>query len=66
MKLYPIGLSTDERTNKWKIICDCGKDFIPETTLLSRQIIECPKCKTNFMAFYNDEPPKLIKLKVKK
>jgi hypothetical protein len=55
-----IKLSSDGRTQVWKVICPvCGADFTPPTTMLSRQEIDCPKrkCLARLIADYNAEPP---------
>lgn len=51
-----LGLSRDLRTNRWGVTCiKCGKQFSPETTMLSTQLITCPnlKCKEQEFVNYN-------------
>lgn len=55
MKLIYLGSSKDERTNRWRITCDCGKTFEPPTTIFSTQIVECPKCGQRAVADYNTQ-----------
>lgn len=54
-----IGLSSDGRTNRWRITCPkCGKDTIPPTTMLPDQQFRCErgkKCNANIYVNYNDE-----------
>ena len=49
-----IGVSSDWRTNVWRVNCDCGKWFEPPTTLYSCQNIECPKCGLTEFVNYNE------------
>ena len=49
-----IGLSTDQRTNKWKFTCpECGKIFDPPTTMLNKVDEKCPKCGYVEIVDYN-------------
>jgi phage terminase large subunit GpA-like protein len=55
-----LGLSSDYRTQRWRVVCPkCGHTFSPRTTMLSTQLIDCPKakCGTVLFANYNAEPP---------
>lgn len=55
-----VGSSRDGRTNKWRVTCpSCAKEFIPQTTRLATQWLDCPntKCKASMLANYNNEPP---------
>ncbi len=49
-----IGLSSDWRTNRWSITCNCGKVFEPPTTMYSCQNVECTKCGLQEMINYNE------------
>jgi hypothetical protein len=62
-ELELLGLSRDLHTNVWKVLCKCGKDFKPETTMLCAQKVVCPRCKQEYVAYYNDEPPTIVELK---
>lgn len=62
MKTIPrvIGLSSDNRTQRWLITCPkCGNEFTPQTTLLAQQEMDCSKakCGARLFADYNAEPP---------
>lgn len=49
------GLSFDKRTNSWEFTClKCNKSFKPKTTMLTTQIVECPKCKISETINYNN------------
>lgn len=48
-----IGLSSDRRTNKWKLECDCGKSWEPTTTMLGVRDERCPKCQKSQVVNYN-------------
>lgn len=52
------GLSSDGRTNRWRIVCPkCGATFRPATTMFSVQTLTCPKakCGASMVAKYNDD-----------
>jgi hypothetical protein len=49
-----IGLSSDYRTNRWRMDCDCGKTFEPQTTMFASQEVECPKCGCREFINYNN------------
>lgn len=52
--INPVGLSRDLRTNRWKITCkSCNKTFEPATTMLAKQVVECPKCFNTETINYN-------------
>lgn len=51
-KIY-LGPSSDGRTNRWKLICQCGKNHIPTTTMLPKRSEQCPKCKREEVVDYN-------------
>ena len=55
MKKRYIGHSRDYRTGRWKIICECGKEIFPETTMLRYQEVVCPKCGKQETIDYNEE-----------
>jgi hypothetical protein len=55
-KMQAVGLSSDRRTNVWRITPPCGhKPFTPQTTMFSMQEVICPKCGIRAMAYYNDD-----------
>lgn len=49
-----IGSSRDLRTNKWSVKCACGKRHEPDTTMLAKQRIVCPKCEYTAIINYNE------------
>lgn len=54
-KISYRGSSRDLRTNRWSFICkSCTKQFEPETTMLSKQVVYCPKCNKDEVIDYND------------
>ncbi len=61
MKLTPIekpkisflGPSKDYRTNTWSVICTCGYQNKPPTTILSSQVITCGHCEKEWRINYN-------------
>jgi phage terminase large subunit GpA-like protein len=57
------GRSSDYRTNRWRVVCpNCGREFNPQTTLMSKQGLTCPfpKCAAEMHADYNNGVVKLI------
>lgn len=48
-----VGASSDGRTNRWRIGCECGRDFDPPTTRLGSAIETCPKCAQRWAVNYN-------------
>jgi len=57
-KIRFLGLSRDERTNRWKVPCPkCGKEFIPPTTMLNFDDQECPwaRCAARIHIDYTAE-----------
>jgi hypothetical protein len=49
-----VARSPDRRTNVWEITPDCGhKPFVPGTTLMASQHVECPKCGRGWWVNYN-------------
>jgi hypothetical protein len=48
-----LGPSSDGRTNKWELTCQCGKVFVPPTTMLARREEQCPKCGRVRVIDYN-------------
>lgn len=59
--MQAIGLSSDQRTNLWRVTPPCGhKPFNPMTTMFSTQEVICPKCGIRAMAYYNQN--KIISL----
>jgi rRNA maturation endonuclease Nob1 len=53
-----LGLSSDLRTNRWRIICPaCGKAFEPQTTMFNHQSLQCPsgRCGKQMVADYDCE-----------
>ena len=57
------GMSSDYRTNRWSVGCECGRQFNPTTTMLRYQTFSCPYCLTEYSADYNAEPPSIKKIK---
>ena len=57
-----IGLSSDGRTNRWRISCRCGHQFVPQTTMRSTQTVTCPKCGTQMLADYNNDTISVLSL----
>lgn len=59
-----IGESQDGRANMWRVECPkCGKVFIPPTTRLNEQVIDCPRermCGATLIANYNLESVKVL------
>ena len=59
-----IALSSDGRTNRWRIVCPaCSHVFEPITTMGRYQGLNCPKqaCNAGMVADYNAQPP-IVKL----
>ena len=56
------GISGDWRTNKWVVVCDCGKRFEPITTMYATQTVTCPKCNAEWFRDYNAEPASIEKV----
>lgn len=57
-KISYVGLSSDWRTNKWRVVCKkCGKSYEPNTTMYATQNLECPKCGIRELVDYNDFLP---------
>ncbi len=53
-----LGSSYDYRTNRWQVKCPkCEHSWEPQTTMMGTQGLTCPKCSTELVARYNDEPP---------
>ena len=53
-RLQHIGLSSDGRTNKWRVTPGCGhKPFVPPTTMLDVSHVKCPRCGAEAVAHYN-------------
>jgi rRNA maturation endonuclease Nob1 len=53
-----LGLSSDLRTNRWRITCPaCGKTFEPQTTMFNQQSLQCPsgRCGKQMVADYGRE-----------
>jgi transcription elongation factor Elf1 len=48
-----LGESRDMRINRWRITCDFGKGFEPLTTMVSTQVVVCPKCGKEELVNYN-------------
>jgi predicted SprT family Zn-dependent metalloprotease len=57
LTIHRLGLSSDRRTNRWAITCQCGKVNEPTTTIRASQRFCCEKCGTEIYADYNAEPP---------
>lgn len=55
------GLSRDQRTNVWHVICpSCGYTNKPHTTMCSTQVFECNKCHKDIFCDYNEEVVKIV------
>ena len=54
-----IGLSRDQRTQRWQVSCVCGHLFEPITTMFATQRITCPSCSKELVCDYNAEPPRV-------
>lgn len=57
------GRSSDHHTNRWRIVCpNCGKEFNPQTTFMSKQELTCPfpRCGAEMLADYNKDVVKLV------
>ena len=61
-KLVFLGLSSDCRTNRWRVYCKCGYAFEPSTTMLAKQTVMCPKCHSEYLADYNHQPEAKLNL----
>lgn len=49
-----LGLSSDGRTNRWRVTCPaCGYPEEPPTTLRACQALTCPACQAESVADYN-------------
>lgn len=49
-----VARSQDRRTNVWSVSPPCGHAaFNPQTTMLSTQVVECPRCGRRAWADYN-------------
>jgi predicted nucleic acid-binding Zn ribbon protein len=57
-----VGRSSDARTNRWAVVCDCGKRFEPVTTMYATQTVVCPKCNAELFCDYNAEPATIKKV----
>jgi transposase-like protein len=54
--LIHLGLSRDQRTNVWHVVCPhCNYTNKPQTTMRSSQVFDCDKCLTTIYVNYNDE-----------
>lgn len=50
-----LGLSSDGRTNRWRITPPCGhKPFEPMTTMFADQHVQCPVCDLGAHINYNE------------
>ncbi len=56
------GLSSDQRTNQWHVVCDCRKGFTPPTTTLAWQEFRCPACKRDYRVNYNAGPSQIVRI----
>lgn len=49
------GLSSDQRTNRWEIVCPhCDEIFEPPTTMFASQSFSCHRCLGESWINYND------------
>lgn len=59
-----LGLSSDLRTNRWRVTCPaCKKTFEPSTTMFRQQSLQCPhgRCGKHMVADYNEDKVWLVK-----
>jgi hypothetical protein len=57
-KVVWLGLSSDLRTNRWRVTCPvCDKAFEPQTTMYVAHAVECPvkKCRAPLIVNYDDQ-----------
>lgn len=54
-KIRFVGLSRDQRANRWEFFCTCGNIFEPLTTRFAKQLVECEKCQSEWFVNYNTE-----------
>ena len=59
--IHYVGPSSDYQTNKWRVVCECGHYYYPQTTLMSSQHTTCDKCLREYFIDYNHTPNPLIK-----
>jgi DNA-directed RNA polymerase subunit RPC12/RpoP len=53
-KYYFEGNGDFWHTNKWNFECKrCTKEFIPSTTIMAKQNVQCPKCGQEELINYN-------------
>ncbi len=55
-----LGPTSDYRSNRWRVSCECGRSFDPSSTMYARQNIECPRCGKMYFVDYNAEPKATI------
>jgi hypothetical protein len=54
--LQHLGLSSDYRTNRWRVTPPCGhKPFEPSTTMFAVQYVDCPVCGISAWVNYNSQ-----------
>lgn len=50
-----LGLSSDWRTNRWRISLECGHSVEPMTTMFATQVVTCHRCSREFLLNYNEQ-----------
>lgn len=55
MRLSYLGPSSDQRTNRWRLTCDCGYTWEPRTTMFSLDHITCYSCNNDYFIDYNKQ-----------
>lgn len=53
VKFTCLGLSSDWRTNRWRISLECGHSVEPMTTMFATQFVTCHRCSREFLLNYN-------------
>jgi DNA-directed RNA polymerase subunit RPC12/RpoP len=49
-----LGYSSDQRANRWRLVCPhCSEAFEPVTTMFATMVYDCPKCKKAMAVNYN-------------
>ncbi|MCB5205029.1 hypothetical protein LH464_21415 [Neorhizobium sp. T786] len=55
-----LGLSTDGRTNRWRLALPCAHTIEPMTTMYAQQQVGCERCGRTFLVDYNDQTMKEV------
>jgi hypothetical protein len=48
-----LGLSSDWRTNRWRLALECGHSVEPPTTMFAQQVVSCDRCMKTYVVDYN-------------